>query len=44
GEEPSYRYINVNRPFLFVIGDRQTGVALFMGEYRGDEKAKKYPY
>lgn len=44
GEEPSYRYINVNRPFLFVIGDRQTGITLFMGEYRGDEKAKKYPY
>ena len=40
-EEPSYRYINVDRPFMFVIGDSQTGVSLFMGEYRGDEKAKK---
>lgn len=36
-EEPSYRYINVNRPFMFVIGDCQMGVPLFMGEYRGDK-------
>ena len=40
-DEPSYRYINVDRPFIFVIGDSQTGVSLFMGEYRGDENAKK---
>jgi hypothetical protein len=26
---------------VFVIGDSQTGLSLFMGEYRGDEKAKK---
>ena len=36
-EKPSYRYINVDRPFMFVIGDSQTGVSLFIGEYRGDE-------
>ena len=36
-EEPSYRYINVDRPFMFVIGDSQTGIPLFMGEYRGDK-------
>lgn len=40
GSEPSYRYINVNRPFMFVIGDSQTGVTLFIGEYRGDKKAR----
>ena len=40
-DEPSYRYINVDRPFIFVIDDSQPGVTLFMGEYRGDEKAKK---
>ncbi len=40
-ETPSYRYICVDRPFMFVIGDSQTGVSLFMGEYRGDEKAKR---
>ena len=41
GVEVNYLSINVDRPFMFVIGDSQTGVSLFMGEYRGDEKAKK---
>lgn len=39
--ETNYLRINVDRPFMFVIGDSQTGIPLFMGEYRGDEKAEK---
>ena len=41
GVEANYQYIKVDRPFMFVVGDSQTGIPLFMGEYRGDEKAKK---
>lgn len=41
GGEVNFISISVDRPFLFVIGDSQTGLSLFMGEYRGDEKAKK---
>ena len=41
GVEANYRCINVDRPFVFIIGDSQTGVPLFMGEYRGEKEAKK---
>jgi len=40
GIEANYLYVKVDRPFMFVIGDSQTGVSLFMGEYRGDEKGR----
>ena len=40
-DEVNYRCINVDRPFMFVIGDSQTGVSLFMGEYRGEKEARK---